>query len=70
MNKMGYESIDDVLQCGVNLFFVCVFKVVWVEEEVIVIDICELEDFMKGFVFGFIFFGLDNIFVFWVGILI
>lgn len=70
MNKMGYESIDDVLQRGVNPLSVRAFKAAWAEEEAIVIDTREPEDFTKGFVPGSIFFGLDNTFAPWVGTLI
>lgn len=70
MNKMGYDFIDDIFVKGFNLLSVCVFKVVWVEEEVLVIDICYQDDFVNGFIFGLIFIGIDDNFVMWVGVLI
>lgn len=49
---------------------VCVFKMVWEVEEVLVLDIRSKGVFVKGFILGFIFIGLDGSFVVWVGVLI
>lgn len=70
MNKMGYEAIDTVLKRGVKALSVKAFKSAWVEEEALVIDTRDPEDFATGFIPGTIFFGLDNTFAPWVGTLI
>lgn len=70
MNKMGYESIDDVLKRGVTALSVRAFKAAWAEEEALVIDTRDKVSFAKGFIPGSIFFGLDSSFAPWVGTLI
>jgi hydroxyacylglutathione hydrolase len=70
MNKMGYESIDTVLKRGTTPLSVRAFKAAWAEEEALVIDTRNKEDFAKGFLPGSIFFGLDGTFAPWVGTLI
>jgi hydroxyacylglutathione hydrolase len=70
MNKMGYESIDTVLERGTTPLSVRAFKAAWAEEEALVIDTRNKEAFAKGFLPGSIFFGLDGTFAPWVGTLI
>ena len=70
MNKMGYESIEDVLKRGLTPLSVRAFKAAWAEEEALVIDTREPAAFTKGFIPGAIFFGLDNTFAPWVGTLV
>lgn len=70
MNKMGYESIDEVLKRGLKPLSVRAFKAAWAEGEALVIDTRTPQAFAKGFVPGAIFFGLDNTFAPWVGTLI
>jgi len=70
MNKMGYDSIDDVLQRGMNPLSVRAFKAAWAEEEAIVIDTRPEDVFPKGFIPGSIFIGIDDNFAMWVGALI
>jgi hydroxyacylglutathione hydrolase len=70
MNKMGYESIDTVRERGVQALSVRAFKAAWAEEEALVIDTREPDDFAAGFIPGAIYFGLDNTFAPWVGTLI
>jgi len=70
MNKMGYESIDDVLAKGLNPLSVRAFKAAWEEEEALLIDTRHQDDFAKGFIPGSIFIGIDDNFATWVGTLI
>jgi glyoxylase-like metal-dependent hydrolase (beta-lactamase superfamily II)/rhodanese-related sulfurtransferase len=70
MNKMGYDSIDEVLERGLNPLSVRAFKAAWAEEEAIVLDTRPVEVFPKGFIPGSIFIGIDDNFAMWVGALI
>jgi glyoxylase-like metal-dependent hydrolase (beta-lactamase superfamily II) len=70
MNKMGYESIDDVLAKGLNPLSLRAFKAAWAEEEALVIDTRPQDIFVKGFIPGSIFIGIDDNFATWVGTLI
>jgi glyoxylase-like metal-dependent hydrolase (beta-lactamase superfamily II)/rhodanese-related sulfurtransferase len=70
MNKMGYESFDKVRMQGTQALTVRAFKAAWAEEEALVIDARNKEDFSKGFIPGSIFIGLDGTFAPWVGLLV
>lgn len=70
MNKMGYQSIDEVRKRGVHPLSVRAFKTAWESEEALVIDTRDRTEFAKGFVPGSIYFGLDGDFAIWVGALI
>ena len=70
MNKMGYDSIDEVLKRGMNPLSVRAFKAAWAEEEALVIDTRPEAIFPQGFVPGSIFIGIDDNFAMWVGALI
>jgi glyoxylase-like metal-dependent hydrolase (beta-lactamase superfamily II) len=70
MNMMGYESFDKVREQGTQALSVRAFKAAWAEEEALVIDARSKEDFVKGFVPGSIFIGLDGTFAPWVGLLV
>lgn len=70
MNKMGYESIDVVRERGVQPLSVRAFKAAWEEEGAIVIDTRPQTEFVKGFIPGSIFIGIDSSFAPWVGALI
>ena len=70
MNKMGYESIDEVRERGVKPLTVKGFKAAWEMEEALVLDTRSREEFAKGFIPGSIFIGLDGSFANWVGVLI
>ena len=70
MNKMGYDSIDEVLKRGMNPLSVRAFKAAWAEEEALVIDTRHESVFPQGFVPGSIFIGIDDNFAMWVGALI
>ena len=70
MNKMGYESIDEVRERGVKPLTIKGFKAAWEMEEALVLDTRSREEFAKGFIPGSIFIGLDGSFANWVGVLI
>lgn len=70
MNKMGYESIDTVLNRGLHKLSPRGFKAAWAEEEALVIDTRHQDEFAKGFIPGSIFIGIDDNFAPWVGALI
>ncbi len=70
LNKMGYDSIDNVLAKGLNPLSLRAFKAAWEEEEALVIDTRPQSVFVKGFIPGSIFIGIDDNFATWVGTLI
>jgi hydroxyacylglutathione hydrolase len=70
MNRMGYGSIDEVLQRGTTALTVDQFRAVWESEEALVLDTRSKTDFVKGFIPGSIFIGVDGSFASWVGALI
>ena len=70
MNKMGYDSIDEVRDRGLHQLSVRAFKAAWAEEGALVIDTRHQDDFAKGFIPGSIFIGIDDNFAPWVGALI
>lgn len=70
MNKMGYDSIDDIRARGVQPLSVRAFKAAWAEEEALVLDTRHQDDFAQGFIPGSVFIGIDDNFAMWVGALI
>jgi len=70
MNKMGYESIDVVMERGVHPLNPEEFEAVANAEGALVLDVREKEDFVKGFIPNSIFIGLDGTFGPWVGALV
>lgn len=70
MNKMGYDSLEEVLERGLNPLSVRAFKAAWAEEEALVIDTRLQDVFAKGFIPGSIFIGIDDNFAMWVGALV
>ncbi|MDP4821633.1 MAG: MBL fold metallo-hydrolase [Saprospiraceae bacterium] len=70
MNRMGYDSIDNVRDRGLQALNVEAFKLVWESEEALVIDTRHQSTFVKGFLPGSIFIGIDDNFAPWVGALI
>lgn len=70
MNKMGYDSIDEVRNRGTQALSVRAFKAAWEEEEALVIDTRLQDIFAEGFIPGSIFIGIDDNFAMWVGALI
>lgn len=70
MNKMGYESIDEVRERGLQKLSVRAFKAAWEGEDALVIDTRLQDVFAEGFIPGSIFIGIDDNFAPWVGALI
>lgn len=69
MNKMGYDSIDNVMDRGVRALDVDAFKKE-IEDGAVVLDTRSAADFVKGFVPNSLFIGIDGAFAMWVGALI
>lgn len=69
MNKMGYDSFDEVLQRGMNGLSVDEFKSV-VANGALILDVRTQDDFSKGFIKDSLFIGLNGTFAMWVGALI
>lgn len=70
MNKMGYESIDEILEHGVIGLDVKEFKQTIKKNKALVLDTRPKERFAEGFIPGSIFIGIDDTFAPWVGALI
>ena len=70
MNKMGYDSIDEVLNRGVLPLDVNQFVNVVERDDALVLDTRPKEDFAEGHIPGSIWIGLDDKFAPWVGALI
>lgn len=70
MNRMGYESIDNIRERGAQPLSVRAFKAAWEGENALVLDTRRQEEFVKGFIPGSIFIGVDGNFAPWVGALI
>lgn len=70
MNKMGYDSIDEVLSHGVIPLSAKEFKQSIEKNKALVIDTRAKEDFAEAFIPNSWFIGLDNNFAPWVGALI
>ncbi|GIV30710.1 MAG: MBL fold metallo-hydrolase [Saprospiraceae bacterium] len=70
LNRMGYESIDEVRSRGMHPLSVRAFKAAWEGENALVIDTRPKEQVAKGYIPGSIFIGLDGQFAPWVGALV
>jgi len=70
MNKMGYESIDNVRAKGMRPLSVRAFKAAWEGEGAMVLDTRVQDHFAEGFIPGSIFVGIDDAFAPWVGALV
>jgi rhodanese-related sulfurtransferase len=70
MNKMGYDSIDDVLKQGETALSPDAFETAANETGALILDVRNEEDFIKGHVPRSIFIGLDGNFAPWVGAMI
>lgn len=69
MNKMGYDSIDEVMTRGNKALSLEEFKTE-VNNGALILDVRHQADFMKGFIPGSLFIGLNGTFAMWVGALI
>lgn len=70
MNRMGYDSIDNVMQQGSTALNVREFVTVAESTGALILDTRKKADFIKGFIPGAIFIGLDGQFASWVGTLV
>lgn len=70
LNKQGYESIDKVLAHGSRALSIEEFETLAEEDDVLMLDVRHQRDFVKGYIPGSIFIGLDGSFAPWVGALI
>ncbi len=70
MNKMGYESIDVVMQRGNKALSPAAFEAAANETEALILDVRDKTEFVQGFIPNAIFIGLDGSFAPWVGALV
>ena len=70
MNKMGYESIDTVMQRGKRPLTAEEFEVAANESHAVILDTRSPDTFVKGFIPNAINIGIDGNFAPWVGTLI
>jgi glyoxylase-like metal-dependent hydrolase (beta-lactamase superfamily II)/rhodanese-related sulfurtransferase len=70
MNKMGYDSIDEVLDRGVIPLSAREFEDVVNRNDALILDTRPKEQFVVGFIPGSIWIGIDDNFAPWVGALI
>ncbi|MEL6865988.1 MAG: MBL fold metallo-hydrolase [Bacteroidota bacterium] len=70
LNKVGYESIDQVMERGAKALSPKEFERLANETSALIMDVRPKEDFVKGFIPNSIFIGLDGSFAPWVGALV
>jgi rhodanese-related sulfurtransferase len=70
INKEGYESLDEVLETGLQPLDLATFKNWITKENAILLDTRQSESFVTGFVPGSISIGLDGRFAEWAGSLL
>lgn len=70
MNKMGYDSFDNVLDRGLQALSPEAFEAAANETGALILDTRSQADFVKGFIPNAIFIGIDDNFAPWVGALI
>jgi rhodanese-related sulfurtransferase/glyoxylase-like metal-dependent hydrolase (beta-lactamase superfamily II) len=70
LNKMGYESIDEVLKRGAQPLSPDMFETIASETGALMLDTRNAQDFAKGFIPNSINIGIDGNFAPWVGALI
>ncbi len=70
MNKMGYESFDEVMEKGNIPLSIEEFIRVAENTDALIVDTRHQSEFAKGFIPGSIFIGVDGSFAPWVGALI
>lgn len=70
MNKMGYTSIDAIIESGLTPLDVEAFEAEMNKENTLVLDTRHQDKFTKGFIPGSMFIGIDGNFAPWVGALI
>lgn len=70
MNKEGYKEFDKVMAEGSKALSVNEFEVLGEEDDVLILDVRHQKEFVKGYVPGAVFIGLNGSFAPWVGALI
>ena len=70
LNKLGYSSFDQAMERGLKPLTINAFKEQITLNEVLILDVRNRWDFVKGYIPGSIFIGLDGSFAPWVGALI
>lgn len=70
MNKMGYDNIDEVLHRGVMPLDVKEFKDLVDRNNALILDTRKKEAFMKEFIPGSLWIGIEDNFAPWIGALI
>ena len=70
MNKLGYESIDKVIDRGLKSLSPAGFEAAANETEALMLDVRDPQDFAKSHIPNSINIGLDGVFASWVGTLI
>jgi len=70
LNKNGYESFDDVLTKSQKPLTVEEFEMLSEQDDTLILDLRSEQEFVKGFVPGSWFMGLNGSFATWVGTLI
>jgi rhodanese-related sulfurtransferase len=70
MNKSGYDAIDEVMRRGLTALSLDSFTALLIQEDVLLLDTRNADDFAAGYVPGSIFIGLEGQFAPWVGALI
>jgi len=70
MNKEGYKDFDKVLEEGSKALSINEFEILGEEDDVLILDVRHQKDFVKGYIPGSIFIGLNGSFAPWVGAMI
>lgn len=70
MNKEGYDSIDEVMDRGLQALSPAAFEAAANETSALILDTRKPGEFAKGFIPNSIFIGIDGGFAPWVGALI
>jgi hydroxyacylglutathione hydrolase len=70
INKEGYDSLDEVLDAGLQALDLASFRKLIMEEEAILLDTRSSQVFVAGFIPGSISIGLDGRFAEWAGSLL
>jgi glyoxylase-like metal-dependent hydrolase (beta-lactamase superfamily II)/rhodanese-related sulfurtransferase len=70
INKMGYDSFEDIMERGMNPLSPRAFEAAATEEEALMLDVREKEDFSKGFIPNSVLISLGGSFAPWAGALI
>jgi glyoxylase-like metal-dependent hydrolase (beta-lactamase superfamily II)/rhodanese-related sulfurtransferase len=70
INIQGYDTLDNVINQGTRGLNPIEFEVVANETNALVIDTRSEKDFVKGFIPGSVFIGIDGSFATWLGTLV